>query len=378
MAEKRDYYEVLGVSKTASGDEIKKAYRKLALKYHPDRNKDDKGAAEKFKEATEAYEVLSDSKKRSAYDQYGFAGVDGAGGPSFNASAFQGFEDIFGSGGFSSFFSGGRGGGIFDSMFGGGGGSSSQTGADLQYEVSISLLNAYAGKSLELRYNRSVACTTCKGSGAALGTKAKVCAQCAGSGQVQQSAGGFFAFASTCPRCHGKGKIIETPCKECHGSGLLKKNEHIKVKIPVGINSGEAVRLAKMGSEDPASHQMGSLYIHVRIMDDKFFQREGNDLYAALSVPVYFLMLGQEVSVKTISGKTLKVKIPKGSKEGALLKIKGEGMPFKNSTLTGDFYLRLVSIIPKSVSSEEQKLLEKIVALRGDKTDLPFTPLRSL
>jgi molecular chaperone DnaJ len=264
---KRDYYEVLGVDKSAQPDEVKKAYRKLAIKYHPDKNQGDAEAEKMFKEATEAYEVLSDEKKRQAYDQYGFAGVDGMGGPSFNSQAFSGFEDIFGD--FSS---------IFDSFFGGGsmggggsrGGRRANRGQDLRYDMRIDFSEAVYGVKKEIEYHRQAACKSCSGSGAEKGSGSKTCPSCGGTGQVRRSSG-FFSIASPCSACNGEGTIIENPCSDCRGTGVLRKTQKVKVTIPAGIDGGKRIRLDGQGNSPQKGGVPGDLYVYIDVKPHEFF-----------------------------------------------------------------------------------------------------------
>jgi molecular chaperone DnaJ len=309
---KRDYYEVLGVQKQATKDEIKKAYRKLAVKYHPDRNQGDKSAEEKFKEATEAYEVLSDDKKRSTYDQFGFAGLEGLSGGQggFGGSAaFRDFEDLFG--GFSDFFGNIFGGGPRGGQRRGG----AQRGSDLRYDLEIDFEDAVYGDKIEIGFQREASCTVCSGSGAEAGSKKKVCPTCQGAGQVRRSSG-FFSIAQPCPTCHGEGSIIEKPCKNCKGAGVVKKNNRIKVTIPPGISSGKKVRIEGQGDAGPGGGPSGDLYVVFHVKAHEYFERSGNDLHCVIPITLSQAALGDTIHVKTLDNKTIKVKIPPGTQNG--------------------------------------------------------------
>ena len=299
---KRDYYEVLGVTKGAQRDEIKKAYRQLAIKYHPDRNPGSKDAEEKFKEATEAYEILADDRKRHAYDQYGFAGINGMGQPTAQdfSTIFQGFEDIFGD------FSG-----FFDSFFGGAAGSRrrpssrsyGQQGSDLRYDMEIGFLEAAFGAKKEVSYARAERCETCGGTGADKGTGRKLCPTCGGSGQVRRNSG-FFSIASTCPSCNGEGEIMEKPCATCRGNGLVRRNRTITVTIPAGIEDGKRLSLAGQGDAGTNGARDGDLYIFVRVQPHELFERDGSDVYCAVPISITQAALGAEIVVTTLDEKT--------------------------------------------------------------------------
>jgi molecular chaperone DnaJ len=364
---KRDYYEVLGVGKNASKDEIKKAYRKLAIQYHPDKNQGNKEAEEKFKEATEAYEVLSDDKKKASYDQFGFAGVDGMNGQ-HDYSNFSGFEDIFG-GDFSS---------IFDTFFGGGrrsGGGAQRgprSGSNLRYDIEIPFKDAVFGTKVEIQYSREESCTACKGTG---GTGRKVCKTCGGAGQVRQSAG-FFSLAQTCPSCGGEGYVIENPCKECRGSGLQKKRQKIMVTVPSGAEDGKRLKISGQGDAGPNGGTYGDLFVYIRVLPHKLFERQGADLYCAIPVSITQATLGCEIQVETLAGKTIKLKVPAGSTNGKLLRVREEGVPLIGHT--GDFYLKLMVQIPAKISKRGKELLEEFSLVEGDNAHPSPIPLSSL
>ncbi|MDR2941194.1 MAG: molecular chaperone DnaJ [Treponema sp.] len=366
---KRDYYEVLGVQKNASKDEIKKAYRKLAIQYHPDKNPGDKQSEEKFKEATEAYEILADEQKKSAYDQFGFAGVEGMG-QSHDWNNFRGFEDIFGDGGFGS---------IFESFFGGGfrrGGSSSvRQGANLRYDIEIPFKDAVYGTKVEIQYSHNEACETCKGSGSADGASKKTCPTCRGSGQIRHSQG-FFSVAATCHICHGEGYIIETPCKDCGGLGTQKKRQKIMVTIPSGIENGKRVIIPKQGDAGPNGGQAGDLYVFIRVKRHEYFERQAGDLYCAVPVSVSQSALGAEIHVTTLDNKTIKVKIPAGTQSGKLLRIRGEGVP--SGGTRGDMYIKLIVQIPEKLSRRGKELLEEFAKTEGQNDSPQPIPLSQL
>jgi len=369
---KRDYYEVLGVQKNATKDEIKKAYRKLAIQYHPDKNPGDKAAEEKFKEATEAYEVLADDKKKQAYDQFGFAGVEGMGGPTPHdfSQAFHGFEDIFGD------FSG-----IFDTIFGGGtrrsggGHGGTRQGSNLRYDIEISFKDAVFGTKVEIQYNKNDACPVCNGSGAASGTGRKVCPTCKGAGQIRQSAG-FFSMASPCPSCGGQGEIIEKPCPECAGSGTQKKRQKIMVTIPPGVENGKRVVIPRQGDAGMAGGQTGDLYVFIRVRPHEFFEREGEDLYCAIPISVTQATLGAEIQVATLEGKSIKVKVPPGIQNGKLLRIRDEGVPV--SGRRGNLYIKMMVQIPAKLSKRGRELMEELSRVEGENSTPKPIPLSEL
>lgn len=377
---KRDYYEVLGVPKGASKDDIKKAYRKLAVKYHPDRNPDDSKAEELFKEASEAYEVLSDDKKRQAYDQFGFAGVEGMGGGGGGgaqdfSSAFRDFEDIFGDFG-----------DIFGSFFGGGGGgrrrgssrTSAQRGADLRYNLDISFKDAVFGTKVEISYERHVTCPSCGGNGAETGSGRKVCPTCGGSGQVRRSSG-FFSIASPCPTCNGEGYIIENPCDMCSGNGVISKTQKLKVTIPAGIESGKRINIPGQGDAGPNGGPAGDLFVYVRVRPHEYFERHGNDIYCVIPITFTQAALGAEIMVPTLEGKKVKVKVPTGTQNGKILRLKNEGVPhLHNSNRRGDLYIKIRVEVPKKLSSRGKELLKELSELEGENQSPSPVPLAEL
>jgi molecular chaperone DnaJ len=352
---KRDYYEVLGVQKNASKDDIKKAYRKLAIQYHPDKNPGNREAEERFKEATEAYEVLGDDQKKAAYDQFGFAGVDGMTGQGDFSQTFRGFEDIFGD------FSG-----IFDTFFGGGSRRSSggvRQGANLRYDIEIPFKDAVFGTKVEIQYTKNDACPACSGSGATGGSGKKVCPVCQGSGQVRHSQG-FFSVASPCHNCHGEGYIIEQPCHDCGGTGTQRKRQKIMVTIPAGVENCKRVVIPRQGDAGPGGGPPGDLYVFIRIKSHEYFERQDLDLYCAVPISITQAALGAEIHVATLDGKTLKVKIPPGTPNGKLLRIRDEGVP--SGGRRGSFWIKLMVQIPAKFSRRGKELLEELSRVEGE------------
>jgi molecular chaperone DnaJ len=370
---KRDYYEVLGIQKNASKDDIKKAYRKLAIQYHPDKNPGNKEAEDKFKEATEAYEILSDDQKKAAYDQFGFAGVEGMNSGGHDWSAFRGFEDIFGGGDFSS---------IFDTIFGGGfggGGRSSRSGprsgANLRYDIEIPFKDAVFGTKVEIQYSRNETCRACNGSGTAAGSEKKVCPTCRGSGQVRHSQG-FFSVATTCHTCGGEGYIIEQPCKECGGSGTQKKRQKIMVTIPAGVENGRRVSIPRQGDAGPSGGSPGDLYVFIGVKPHEYFERQDLDLYCATPISIAQAALGAEIHVSTLDGKTIKIKIPAGIQSGKMIRVRNEGVP--SGSRRGDLYIKLIVKIPERISKRGRELLEELSAIEGENDSPRPIPLSEL
>ncbi len=366
---KRDYYEVLGVPKGATKDEIKKAYRKLAIQFHPDKNAGNKESEEKFKEATEAYEVLSDDKKRQTYDQYGFAGIDGMGAGAHDYSTvFRDFEDIFGD--FSGFS------GIFDSFFGGGvrsrggRGDSASRGADLRYNLDISFKDAVFGTKVEITYNRNHACDSCGGSGSSPGSGKKTCSTCGGTGQVRRSSG-FFSIASPCPTCHGEGFIIENPCNKCSGSGVERRKQKVKVTIPAGIESGKRINIPGQGDTGHNGGQAGDLYVFISVKPHEYFERHGEDIYCLISISFTQAALGANIYVNTLDDKKVRMKIPPGTQNGKMLRLRGEGVPYlHNPNRRGDLYVKINVVVPEKLSAKQKKLLEDFAAI-SEETENP-------
>ena len=353
---KRDYYEVLGLSKNAAEDDIKKAYRKLAMKFHPDRNQGDgaQKAEEQFKEAKEAYEMLSDPQKRAAYDQYGHAGVDpnmgGRGGP--GAEGFGGFAEAFGD--------------IFGDIFGGAGGAGGQRrsgqqvyrGSDLSYAMEITLEEAAHGKESQIRIPSWESCETCHGTGAKPGTSPKVCTTCNGSGQVTMRQG-FFSIQQTCPHCRGTGKIIPEPCTTCHGQGKVKKNKTLEVKIPAGINEGMRIRSAGNGEPGTNGGPPGDLYIEIRIKQHEIFERDGDDLHCSVPVALTTVALGGTIEVPTLSGKA-EIELPEGTQHGKTFRLRGKGIKGVRSSYPGDLYCHVSVETPVKLTEHQRKLLKEL------------------
>jgi len=362
---KRDYYEILGVVKSASAEEIKKAYRKLALKYHPDRNKNDKTAESKFKEASEAYHVLSDKGRRNNYDQFGHAAFEGAGGrggfSNFDFSST--FSDIFGSDIFEDFFEG----------FGGSRGrgrrrSSDFRGADLRYDLSISLEDAFNGKKQEINFSSSDKCLTCSGSGAEPGSKPISCSACAGQGQVRSSQG-FFTIQQTCPECAGSGEQISNPCKECRGIGKKQTRKKIFANIPKGVDDGTRIRLSGKGEAGIKGGANGDLYIFVSIETHSIFKRSEENLFFEFPISLADAALGATIEVPTIDGGKAKVKVPAGTQNGKQFRLKGKGMPMMRAKNYGDLYIQAVTEVPISLTKEQKSLLEQFKKLEDSKTN---------
>ncbi|WP_374431336.1 molecular chaperone DnaJ [Ideonella dechloratans] len=352
---KRDYYEVLGLAKGASEDEIKKAYRKLAMKHHPDRNQGDdaKAAEEKFKEVKEAYEILSDEQKRAAYDQYGHAGVDPNGG------GFRGGPGAEGFGGFAEAF-----GDIFGDIFGGGagggrrGGQQVYRGNDLSYAMEITLEEAANGKDTQIRVPSWDNCETCGGTGAKPGTKAKTCGTCGGSGTVHMRQG-FFSVQQTCPHCHGTGKIIPEPCTSCNGAGKIKRQKTLEVKIPAGINEGMRIRSAGNGEPGSNGGPPGDLYIEIRIKPHDIFERDGDDLHCTIPVSITTAALGGSVEVPTLSS-TLEIELPEGTQHGKTFRLRGKGIKGIRSSYPGDLYCHITLETPVKLTEHQRKLLKEL------------------
>ncbi|WP_298234460.1 molecular chaperone DnaJ [uncultured Azohydromonas sp.] len=352
---KRDYYEVLGLAKNASEEDIKKAYRKLAMKYHPDRNQGDdaKKAEEKFKEAKEAYEMLSDPQKRAAYDQYGHAGVDpnmGAGrGP--GPEGFGGFAEAFGD--------------IFGDLFGQGGGGRRgpggqqvYRGGDLSYTMEITLEEAANGKETQIRIPSWESCETCHGSGAKPGTSPKACPSCGGSGTVHLRQG-FFSIQQTCPHCHGSGRIIPEPCPTCSGAGKLRKQKTLEVKIPAGINEGMRIRSAGNGEPGTNGGPSGDLYIEIRIKQHEIFERDGDDLHCTIPVSMTHAALGGAVEVPTLGGKA-EIELPEGTQHGKTFRLRGKGIKGLRSSYPGDLYCHVAVETPVKLTEYQRKLLKEL------------------
>lgn len=366
--QKRDYYEVLGVERNAAGEEIKRAYRKLAVKFHPDKNPDDPHAEEKFKELGEAYDVLMDPDKRAAYDRFGHAafaqGGAGFGGGGFH-DPFEIFREVFGGGGF--------GGGIFDTFFGGGAGARSddrRRGSDLRYDMEIELEDAAFGAEKTIEIEKLDTCDKCHGSGAEPGSRKTTCSTCAGRGQVISSRG-FFHVSQTCPRCHGAGEIIEKPCQKCRGEGRVEKLSRIKLKIPAGIREGTRLRSPGNGEAGVGGGAVGDLYVVIHVKEHKIFHREADDLYCDVPIPFSVAALGGEVDVPTLEGKA-HVKVPAGTQSGQMFKLRGKGITNVNGRSHGDLFARLIVEVPSRLNPEQRQKLEEFAALCGEEN----TPMR--
>ncbi|MCL6415443.1 molecular chaperone DnaJ [Aestuariirhabdus sp. Z084] len=346
---KRDYYEVLGVSREVSEKDLKKAYRSKAMKYHPDRNPDDHSAEEKFKEVNEAYEVLSDEAKREAYDRYGHAGVDPSqGGGGFGGGAGAGnFSDIFGD--------------VFGDIFGGGGGgqrSSVQRGSDLRYPLELSLEEAVKGVTQKIRIPTQVECTTCTGTGAAKGSKAETCTTCGGVGQVRMQQG-FFSVQQTCPNCHGSGKQIKDPCRSCHGEGRVQEYKTLSVKVPPGVDTGDRIRLAGEGEAGVNGGPSGDLYVQVSVKEHSIFHRDGKHLYCEVPITFVDAALGGELEVPTLDGR-VKLKVPAETQTGKLFRLRGKGVTPVRGGSQGDLMCRVIVETPVSMTKEQKELLEAL------------------
>jgi molecular chaperone DnaJ len=347
---KRDYYEVLGLSRGANEQDIKAAFRRLAKDCHPDRNQGDNNAEHKFKELNEAYEALKDPQKRAAYDQFGHAAFDGAGrgshgfGPDFASSMSDIFDDLFGE------FMGGRRGGRQR--------SGRERGADLRYNMEITLAEAYEGKAAQIRVPTSVTCDACTGSGAKTGTQPSNCPTCSGSGKVRASQG-FFTIERTCPSCQGRGEIINDPCGSCSGSGRVVKERNLSVNIPAGVEDGTRIRLAGEGEAGLRGGPAGDLYIFLSLKPHEFFQRDGADIFCRVPISMTTAALGGHIDVPTVDGGKTRVKVPEGTETGKQFRLKSKGMPVLRSKVTGDMYIQVDVETPKSLTRRQRELLEE-------------------
>jgi len=358
---KRDFYEVLGVSRNANADELKKAYRNLAKQLHPDRNPGDKEAEQRFKELNEAYDVLKDEQSRAAYDQFGHAAFDGSmggarGGPGgfhpgfgqdFSSSMSDIFDDLFGE------FMGGRGGRRGRRSDGG-----RSRGQDLRYNMELSLEEAYEGKKAQVRVPSSISCEACQGSGAEPGSKPVTCTTCQGMGKVRATQG-FFTVERTCPTCHGRGQIIEKPCTVCHGAGRVERERTLSVNIPAGVEDGTRIRLAGEGEAGLRGGPPGDLYIFLSIRPHPLFQRDGADLFCRVPISMVTAAIGGEIEVPTLNGKKVKVKIPEGCQTGRQFRLRDKGMPVLNSRETGDLYIQTTVETPVNLSRKQKELLKE-------------------
>ena len=366
MANKRDYYTVLGLSRDASEEDLKKAYRKLAMKHHPDRNPDDKGAEEKFKEAKEAYEVLTDPKKRAAYDQFGHAGVDGMAGMGgrggMGPEGFGGFADAFGD--------------IFGEIFGQGrggarGGSGVFRGADLRYNLELSLEEAAFGTDAKIRIPTLEQCGTCHGTGAKPGTQPKTCGTCGGRGEVRVSQG-FFSIQQTCPTCHGSGKVVTDPCSACEGAGRLRKHKTLSVKIPAGVDQDDRIRLAGEGEAGVNGGPAGDLYVVVQLKPHGVFQREGADLHCEMPIGFATAALGGEIEIPTLDGQA-KIKIPPETQTGQVFRLRNKGIRPVRGSVTGDLYCHVAVETPVKLTARQKELLREFESI-NEKDPAAHTP----
>lgn len=363
--EKRDYYEVLGVTKNASNDEIKSAYRKSALKYHPDRNPGNKDAEEKFKQASEAYEVLANSEKRNIYDRFGHSGLSGQG--------FQGFSDVNDI--FASF------GSIFEEFFGFGGdpfsggrskrsGHRARRGSDLQYDLEISFEQAVFGTEKDIEFEKAVVCKTCNGTKAKPGSSATTCSSCNGYGQVRQTQG-FFSIQTTCPICHGEGSMVKDPCKDCRGRGITMEKKKLSVKIPPGVDTGLRLRVSGEGEAGLNNGPAGDLYVAIHVQESDRFIREGNDLIMIQTLGIAEAALGCEKKIKTLEKEDL-VKIPPGTQHGHIHTIRGGGVQKLKGVGRGDLHIRFDVVVPKKLTKEQKELLQKFQEISAGKEDEGF------
>jgi molecular chaperone DnaJ len=357
---KRDYYEVLGVSRTGSAEDVKKAYRQMALKHHPDRNPGSKDAEEKFKEAAEAYSVLADPEKRSVYDRFGHEGLRGEGFQGFSgfdASVFEDFEDILGN-----FF-----GFSFGSFFGGRDrrrGAGRQSGGDLALEIEISLEEAAAGVEKDIKLARAETCPACRGSKRKPGTQASSCPSCGGHGQVRYQQG-FFTVARTCPRCQGRGEIVESPCDTCQGKGHVREKRSLKVRIPAGVSDGLRLRLVGEGEAGDEGMPAGDLYVTMRVRRHSFFERDGNNLACEITISFTQAALGARVEIPTLEGSEI-LKIPAGVQGGEVIRVKGKGIQDVGGRRKGELFVKVLVKTPEGLSKEQKALLVKLAELRGE------------
>jgi molecular chaperone DnaJ len=357
---KRDFYEILGVAKDVDKKELKKAYRKVAMKHHPDRNEGDKASEDKFKEASEAYEILNDDQKRGAYDRYGHAGVDPSqcgcqgGGHGGGGGGGGGFGDVFGD--------------VFGDIFGGGGGrrGGPQRGSDLRYTMALSLEEAVKGCEKKITIPTLVACNTCDGSGAKPGTSPKVCSTCAGQGQVRMQQG-FFAVQQTCPSCRGQGTKIDSPCGNCHGRGVKEETKTLNVKVPAGVDTGDRIRLSGEGEAGGLGGPAGDLYVQMSVKDHAIFERDGHNLYCDVPISIVDAVLGGELEVPTLDGR-VKLKIPAETQSGRMFRLRGKGVTPIRASGPGDLMCRVQVETPVKLTEHQKKLLKAFQeSLTGEK-----------
>ncbi len=356
---KRDYYEVLGVNKSASADQIKSAYRKLAVKYHPDKNKNDKAAEEKFKEASEAYHVLSNTERKQNYDNFGHAAFENGGG---GRGGFGNFD-------FSNHFSD-----IFEDFFGEGFGGgrrsrrSNNRGSDLRYDLSISLEEAFSGKKQDIKFSTSEKCDTCSGSGSKPGHQAGACSMCGGHGQVRSSQG-FFTVQQTCPQCAGAGEEITHPCSSCNGQGKKQASKRLSVTIPKGVDDGTRIRLSGKGEAGSRGGSSGDLYLFINVNSHDLFKRSDENLFFECPVSIADAALGTSIEIPTIDGGKAKIKIPAGTQSGKQFRLRGKGMPYMRGNDFGDLYVQVNTEVPISLNKEQKELLEKFREIENEKSN---------
>lgn len=351
---KTDYYELLGVNREVDEKALKSAFRKAAMQYHPDRNPGDKEAESKFKEINEAYEVLRDPQKRSAYDRFGHAAFEnGGGGPGAGGFAGGGFSDIFED--------------IFGEMMGGRGRRTGgrERGADLRYNMEISLEEAWQGKTAEISVPTAVSCETCSGSGSKPGSQPKTCATCAGSGRVRAQSG-FFSIERTCPQCQGRGEVISDPCGTCNGQGRVTRERELSVNVPAGIEDGVRIRLGGEGEAGSRGGPSGDLYIFVTVRPHEFFQRDGADLFCRIPISMTTAALGGQFEVATLDGSKSRVKVPEGTQTGKQFRLKGKGMPVMRTSNYGDLYIQVVTETPQKLTKRQRELLEEFEQISSE------------
>ena len=357
---KRDYYDVLGVNKSASPEDIKSAYRKLAVKYHPDKNPGDKAAEDKFKEASEAYGILSDKSKKENYDNFGHAAFENGGGGQGGFGGFGGsdFSDIF-----EDFFGDFGGGGRRNSRR-----SSSNRGSDLRYDLSITLEEAYSGKKQNIQFSSSDKCGTCKGNGSKPGFSADRCTYCGGNGKVRSNQG-FFTVQQTCPQCSGSGEEITNPCSDCGGNGVKQTSKKISVTIPKGVDDGTRIRLAGKGEAGSRGGANGDLYLFINVKSHELFKRSDENLFFEFPISIADAALGTTIEIPTIDGGKAKIRIPDGTQSGKQFRLKGKGMPYMRGSGTGDLYVQINTEVPISLNREQKELLEKFREIENEKSN---------
>ena len=369
MSTETDYYELLEVSKTASEDEIKKSYRKLAMKYHPDLHPGDKEAEMHFKEINEAYDVLKDEQKRAAYDRYGHQaftqGMNGMG-----SNPFGGFEFNFGTGGFSDVFSD-----IFSEFMGGGrrqnNPNAPERGADLRYNLEISLEEAFSGVEKEIKIPTTKVCEACHGHGTADGKEAEICSNCHGRGKIQRQQGGFFIVETTCPKCGGTGKIIKDKCNKCHGEGYIAHEKMLKVKIPAGVEDETRMRISKEGEAGLRGGENGDLYVFISVKDHKLYSREGGNLYASVPISMTTAALGGKIEIPAIDGEKIELEIEAGTQNEQIAKIKGKGMTIMRSHQRGDLFVKLKVETPVNLTERQKELLKEFQSISEENSCQP-------